>query len=150
MITSDLGFSNRVPQMVAPVAIKVRSPEFFCRTEYEMMLHASKCEKAMVPVVYGCYRVTPEDASTKSPWIVLISAAVDGIRLDEAWGPMNDEQRRTFREDPKAQLKTCRTMSQPYIGRVGHQHTRNIFDIVRTTYMGPFENESKFDDWCLS
>jgi Phosphotransferase enzyme family len=133
------------------VAIKIRSPEFFCRTEYDMMLHASKCEKAMVPAVYGCYSVIRvKDDVPQSPWTVLTSAAVNGIRLDEAWASMNDEQRGNFREDLKAQLKTFRTMSQPYIGRVRHQHTRNIFDIVRTTYMGPFETEAKFDDWCLS
>jgi aminoglycoside phosphotransferase len=115
-----------------------------------MMFHASKYEKAIIPAVYGCYSVTPEDDITKSLWTVLMSAAVNGIRLDAAWNSMNDEQRGIFLEDLKAQLKIFRTMSQPYIGRIGHQYTRNIIDIVRTTYMGPSETEASFDDWYLS
>ncbi|KAH8673400.1 hypothetical protein BX600DRAFT_455187 [Xylariales sp. PMI_506] len=43
-----------------------------------------------------------------------------------------------------------RTCTQTFIGRVGRQHVRNVYDRIPQTYCGPFADEEEFDNWCLA
>lgn len=43
-----------------------------------------------------------------------------------------------------------RTLTQPFIGRINQQPTRNLYDTTFTRYCGPFEDEKSFDEWCVN
>ncbi|KAL2824430.1 hypothetical protein BDW59DRAFT_172945 [Aspergillus cavernicola] len=74
----------------------------------------------LVPRVLGCYDVEPE----------VIATVTDIVK----------EQLRLFRT----------IITQPYIGRINHQQTFNFFDRLHFHFMGPFESEKKFDEFCLA
>ncbi|KAI0466578.1 hypothetical protein F4859DRAFT_497245, partial [Xylaria cf. heliscus] len=42
-----------------------------------------------------------------------------------------------------------RECTEPCIGRIGHQHVRNVYDRIPQTYCRPFADEEEFDNWCL-
>jgi len=43
-----------------------------------------------------------------------------------------------------------RVNTQPFIGRMDRRPTRNPYNGLGMSYLGPFDSEEAFDDWCLS
>ncbi|KAK7212614.1 hypothetical protein V2G26_019792 [Clonostachys chloroleuca] len=50
---------------------------------------------------------------------------------------------------PLVQLALMRSLTMPYIGRVGYQPTWNVFNGRQTYALGPFPDRKSFDEWCL-
>ena len=62
---------------------------------------------------------------------------------------MDRSPRNSIKIQLKEQVQLYRGHTQPYIGRINHQETLNFFDRLDFHFMGPFESEEKFDNWCL-
>lgn len=141
-------FGNRVlghtTSTGAVLAIKVKPPEAMDRSEGDMM-HYAATKGILAPSVRGVYDIVTSKPIAR----VLISERVLGVSLDEAWPDLTDFQKENIKEQLRAQLSQMRKCTQPFIGRIGRQHTRNVYDHMLQTYCGPFDDEKAFDKWCL-
>ncbi|KAE8309745.1 kinase-like domain-containing protein [Aspergillus transmontanensis] len=139
-------FGNRVLESRASsgrvVAVKVKPTEGFARSEADMMHYASQQPGILAPQVLGCYDVDPEITVT-------VSDLVEGDSLDNVWHTMTKEEQKSIKEQLKEQLRLFRQCTQPYIGRINRQETKNFYDRIHFHFMGPFESEEEFDSWGL-
>ena len=62
---------------------------------------------------------------------------------------MTKAERKSIKQQLKEQLRLFWQCTQPYIGRINRQETRNFYDRIHFHFMGPFESEKEFDSWCL-
>ncbi|PGH19086.1 hypothetical protein AJ79_00120 [Helicocarpus griseus UAMH5409] len=108
-----------------------------------MMSYASKQAGILAPRVLGCYDVEPEV-------IVTVTDLIRGESLDKVWHTMDKSQRNSIKAQLKDQLRLFRTCTQPYIGRINRQPTLNFYDRLDFNFMGPFDSEEDFDNWCLA
>ncbi|RDL42369.1 Uncharacterized protein BP5553_02348 [Venustampulla echinocandica] len=145
-ITLSAYFGNRVVQSTTSgghlVAVKVK-PRTFARSEAKMMGYASQQAGLKAPRVLGCYDV--EGGVT-----TMVSDLVPGVSLDQVWHKMNAQQQESIKTQLKEQIRIFRTCTKPYIGRIDHELTRNFYDRLGISYMGPFDSEVEFDEWCLA
>ncbi len=81
---------------------------------------------------------------------MLVSELVPGVPLADIWTDLDETQRSDIKGQLRTQLDGMRICTQSFIGRVGHQHVRNVYDRISQTYCGPFANETEFDNWCLA
>ncbi|KAL4919201.1 kinase-like domain-containing protein [Aspergillus aurantiobrunneus] len=112
------------------------------KPEAEMM-HFASHQGILAPRMLGCYDVEPEVIAT-------VTDVVPGESLDKAWHSLTKEQRNTIKDQLKEQLLLFRTITRPYIGRINYQETFNFFDRLHFHFMGPFESEEEFDEFCLA
>ncbi|OJD26520.1 hypothetical protein ACJ73_02101 [Blastomyces percursus] len=63
---------------------------------------------------------------------------------------LDEQQRRSIKEQLANHLKLFRSCTQPCIGRINRQPTHNPYEGIGTKFMGPFDSEAGFDEWCLS
>ncbi|KAK2766638.1 hypothetical protein FQN54_005949 [Arachnomyces sp. PD_36] len=140
-------FGNRVIESRTSagrlVAVKVKPLGGFVRSEAEMMNYASQQSGLLAPRVLGCYDVEPNVIAT-------VTDLVPGESLDKAWHNMDKAQKNSIKTHLKEQLRLFRTCTQPYIGRINRQSTLNFYDRLDFKFMGPFESEEEFDNWCLA
>ncbi|RFU34691.1 hypothetical protein B7463_g1644, partial [Scytalidium lignicola] len=140
-------FGNRVVQSIASngrvVAVKVKPEVGFARSEAQMMEYASQQPGITAPHVLGCYDVDPGITT-------MVSDLVPGVSLDTVWHKMSKAQRDSIKTQLKEQISNFRRCTQPYIGRLDYQPTRNFYDRLKFNFMGPFDSEAEFDNWCLS
>lgn len=80
----------------------------------------------------------------------MVSDRVSGASLDTVWHEMNETQHESIKVQLKHQLSLYRSCTQPYIGRLNRKPARNVYEKMHFRFMGPFESEEEFDDWCLS
>lgn len=71
------------------------------------------------------------------------------IASDNIWHDLSSPEKSSIVAQLREQMARIRACTQPYIGRVNNQPTRNVYDRLPTTYCGPFPNEEAFDNWCL-
>lgn len=143
-------FGNRVVESRTSegnlVAVKVKPREIkkAIRLEALMLKYASEQQSLLVPRYRGCYRVGKYN-------IVIVTDLVRGVSLDKAWHSMTKEQRDSIKSQLKEQVQLFRRCTQPFIGRIGHHETSNFYERLGTGYefMGPFDSEEEFDNWCL-
>lgn len=142
-------FGNRVLEHTtstgAVLAIKVKPMVAMDRSEADMMQHAAT-HGILAPHVRGVYDIV----TIKPIARVLVSERVPGVPLDEAWPGLTDAQKADIKDQLRTQLAHMRKCTQSFIGRVGGQHTRNVYDRLHQTYCGPFDDEKSFDKWCLN
>ncbi|KAJ3538561.1 hypothetical protein NM208_g5861 [Fusarium decemcellulare] len=141
-------FGNRVLEHTTStgvvLAIKVKPLEGMDRSEGDMMQYAAT-NGILAPNVRGVYEVVTSEPIAR----VLVSERVPGESLDGVWPNLTEIQRSSIKDQLRVQLAQMRKCTQPFIGRVGRQHTRNVYDRLHQTYCGPFSDEKEFDDWCL-
>lgn len=125
-----------------PVAIKFLTADYLHASEADMMAYAHS-QNLLVPDVWTCCKFG-------SDRIAMITDFVQGSPLDEVWPTLNEEQRASIKGQLAEQLKLFRSCTQSYIGRIHRQPTRNPYEGVETKFMGPFDSEAAFDEWCLS
>lgn len=129
-----------------PVASKVKPREIkkAIRLEALMLKYASEQPTLLVPRYRGCYRVGKYD-------IVIVTDLVRSVSLDKAWHSMTREQRDSINTQLREQVQLFRRCTQSFIGRIGHHETSNFYERLGTGYefIGPFESEEEFDNWCL-
>ncbi|KAI9932559.1 hypothetical protein ASPWEDRAFT_33450 [Aspergillus wentii DTO 134E9] len=139
-------FGNRVVASTTSqgnvVAVKHKPAGGFVRSEAQMMHYASQ-QGILAPRVLGSYDVEPEVIAT-------VTDLVPGESLDKVWHAMNKEQRNSIKAQLKEQIRLFQTCTQPYIGRINHQETFNFYDRLHFRFMGPFDTEEEFDNWCLA
>jgi aminoglycoside phosphotransferase len=142
-------FGNRVLEHTtstgAVLAVKVKPPNAMDRSEADMMQYAAT-NSILAPKVRGVY-----DIITKKPIArVMVSERVPGVPLADVWLTLSAADQSAIKTQLRAQLARMRACTQPFIGRVGRQHTRNVYDRLHQTYCGPFADEAEFDKWCLA
>ncbi|KAK2809125.1 hypothetical protein FQN50_004182 [Emmonsiellopsis sp. PD_5] len=125
-----------------PVAIKFKTTGFFWLSEADMMAYAHS-QNLLAPAVWECRQLNNDR-------IAMIADFVPGKPLDKVWPTLNEQQRASIKQQLADHLKLFRSCTKPYIGRVNHQPTRNPYEGIETKFMGPFDSEAKFDEWCLS
>ncbi|KAL4961120.1 uncharacterized protein BDV14DRAFT_204118 [Aspergillus stella-maris] len=125
-----------------PVTGKHKSVGAFVRLEAEMMRSTSQ-QGILAPRILGCYDVDPEVIAT-------VTDVVPGQSLDKAWPSLTKQQKNKIKSQLQGQVPLFRTITQPYIGRINRQETFNFFDRLHFHFMGPFESEGEFDDFCLN
>lgn len=139
-------FGNRVVESKTThgnvVAVKQKPAGAFVRSEAEMMHYASQ-QGILAPRVIGSYDVEPEVIAT-------VTDLIPGESLDKAWHTMDKNQRNSIKSQLKEQIHLFRTCTQPYIGRINRQETLNFYDRLHFHFMGPFDSEEEFDNWCLA
>ncbi|ODM20226.1 hypothetical protein SI65_03279 [Aspergillus cristatus] len=124
------------------VAVQVELQEGFVRLEADMMDFASRKRGILAPHVLRCYDVNPGI-------IADVTNVVPGDSLDKVWHSLDDQQRDSIKLQLKEQLRLYQTLTRSYIGRRYHQETYDFFDRLNFNFMGPFESEEEFDEWCL-
>ncbi|KEY71187.1 hypothetical protein S7711_02298 [Stachybotrys chartarum IBT 7711] len=126
------------------LALKVDSPDGLDRLQADMM-HYAATHGVLAPKVRGVY-----DVVTKRPIArVMVSERVPGVSLASIWRDMSQADQESIKTQLRAQLGHMRTLTQPYIGRIGKERTRNVYNTTFSRYCGPFDTEEAFDTWCL-
>ncbi|KAE8357148.1 kinase-like domain-containing protein [Aspergillus caelatus] len=117
-------FGNRVLESRASagrvVAVKVKPTEGFARSEADMMHYASQKPGILAP---------------------------QGESLDNVWHTMTKAERKSIKEQLKEQLRLFRQCTQPYIGRINRQETRNFYDRIHFHFMGPLRPKRSLKIW---
>jgi aminoglycoside phosphotransferase len=127
------------------LALKVSNPDGIDRAQADMM-HYAATHGVLAPKVRGVY-----DIITRRPIArVMISERVPGEPLVDVWQNMSEAEQTSVKEQLRAQMRQMRTLTQPYIGRIDKQPTRNIYNTTFVRHCGPFEDEESFDEWCLA
>ncbi|RFU29748.1 hypothetical protein B7463_g6604, partial [Scytalidium lignicola] len=139
-------FGNRVLRSTSTngrvVAVKIKPRSVLLRSEGKMMNYASQQAGIKAPQVLGCYDIEPKITT-------MVSDLVSGVSLYLVWHQMNKKQQDSIKIQLKEQFYNFRQCFQPYIGRIERQPTRNFYDRLKITTMGPFDSEDEFDNWCL-
>ncbi|KJZ78130.1 hypothetical protein HIM_02168 [Hirsutella minnesotensis 3608] len=130
------------------LALKVKTATSLARSEADMMQYAAT-NGILAPQVRRCYDIVTLNPA-KPIARVLAADRAPGLSLDVAWERYTDAEKESIKAQLREQLARMRACTLPYIGRVGRQPTRNVYDRLRQTYCGPFETEKAFDDWCVS
>lgn len=140
------------------LALKVKTTSGLRHSEADLMHYAST-HGVLAPKVYGVY-----DVQTSPKARVMVSDRVPGVPLVDIWQTATKAEQASYKEQLRTQLARMRACTQPFIGRVKldgtRQPTYNVFDRlprVATSredpelvgMMGPFDDEKAFDDWCL-
>ncbi|EAQ83112.1 predicted protein [Chaetomium globosum CBS 148.51] len=149
--TSSAGVSRFVTGRVlehttadgAILAIKVNTVTD--RSEPAMM-HYAATHGVRTPRVRGVYDVV---AHTRRLARAMVSERVPGVPLAEVWLGMGEVEREVVKEQLRGQLVAMRACREGFIGGVGGEKVRNVYDRMRDLYCGPFEGEEAFDEWCL-
>ncbi|KUI72247.1 Aminoglycoside 3'-phosphotransferase [Cytospora mali] len=131
------------------VAVKVSDRGGIYRSEAEMM-HYAATHGVRAPKVLGHYNIVT--TRPKKPLAVaMVSDRVPGVPLVDVWLDLSSkEQQSSIKEQLQMEIGRMRKCTQPFIGRVGNQETRNIYDRLVETNCGPFPDERACDDWCLA
>lgn len=128
------------------LALKVKTRTGLKRSEADLM-HYAATHGVLAPRVLGVY-----DVQTKPRARVMVSERVPGVPLVDVWQAATEAEQASYKDQLRVQLARMRECTQPFIGRVTRsgeqQPTYNIFDRLRTTYCGPFQDEKEFDEWC--
>ncbi|CAH0038822.1 unnamed protein product [Clonostachys solani] len=141
-------YGNRVIEHVtasgSTVAIKVKTPDAMDSTEADMMHHAAT-NNILAPKVLTFYDIVVNKSIARA----MVSERVPGVPLSDVWNDYDEDQQEHVKDQLRAQLARMRQVTQPYIGRVDRQPTRNMFDRTQNSTCGPFATEKEFDRWCL-
>ncbi|CAG9995559.1 unnamed protein product [Clonostachys byssicola] len=141
-------YGNRVIEHVTAsgttVAIKVKTPDAMDSTEADMMHHAAT-NNILAPKVLTFYDIVVNKSIARA----MVSERVPGVPLSDVWNDYDEDQQEHVKDQLRAQLGRMRQVTQPYIGRVDRQPTRNMFDRTQNSTCGPFATEKEFDRWCL-
>ncbi|KUI56358.1 Aminoglycoside 3'-phosphotransferase [Cytospora mali] len=130
------------------VAVKVSDPGGIDRSEAEMM-HYAATHGVRAPKVLGHYNIVT--TKPKKPLAVaMVSERVPGVSLVNVWLELSKEEQSSIKEQLRMEITRMRKCTQPFIGRVGNQETRNVYDRLVESNCGPFSDEKAFDDWCLA
>ncbi|PGH27865.1 hypothetical protein AJ80_00415 [Polytolypa hystricis UAMH7299] len=78
------------------------------------------------------------------------SRCLGATHWTKVWLTLDEQQRTSIKQQLASQLELFRSCTQPYIGRVNRQPTRNLYEGIETKLMGPFNSEAEFDGWCFS
>ncbi|KAK4642857.1 hypothetical protein QC761_401200 [Podospora bellae-mahoneyi] len=142
-------FGNRVIKTTTPsgvaLAVKVKPPKGFDRSEADMMQYAAT-NGILAPNVRGVYDVIAHRLLAR----VMVSELVPGVSLDQAWHDLTPGEQSSIKEQLRTQLTRMRACKQPFIGRLDRQPAQNLYDSIGTTKLGPFDSEEQFDEWCLA
>lgn len=138
------------PTTGALLALKVKPRSGLHRSEAILMHYAATHGGGGVraPKVHGVY-----DVQTRPRARVMVSERVPGAPLAEIWGTATQAERESYKAQLREQLAKMRRCTQPFIGRVSASGeatpTYNLYDRLLTTYMGPFHDETEFDEWLV-
>ncbi|KAL4778869.1 hypothetical protein BJX76DRAFT_362322 [Aspergillus varians] len=91
-----------------------------------------------------------ESRSSNGKLVAVKHKPAGAYSLDKVWHSLTKAQKNIIKNQLNEQLHLFRTITQPYIGRINHQETFNFFDRLHFHFMGPFETEEEFDEFCLA
>jgi aminoglycoside phosphotransferase len=128
------------------LAVKARTG--VTQSEGEMM-HYAATHGILAPRVRGVYDIIAAGAKRTPLSRAIVSERVPGVPLVDVWLAMSAADQASVKKQLCVQLANMRACTQPYIGRPGRQPTRNIFQSLGDTYIGPFASEKAFDNWCV-
>ena len=80
----------------------------------------------------------------------MVSDKVPGVPLVDVWLGLSKEAQASIKAQFRNQLQQMRNCTQPYIGCINCQPSRNVYDRLFTHFCGPFKSEEEFDNWCLA
>jgi hypothetical protein len=131
------------------LAIKVNSVTD--RSEGAMMHYAATHNNIRAPRVRGIYDIITATSGTKTKRLAraMVSDRVPGVPLADVWQDMSAADQGVVKEQLRKQLTCMRACTEPFIGGVGRQKVRNVYDLLGDSYCGPFDGEEAFDEWCL-
>ncbi|KAH9904403.1 protein kinase-like domain-containing protein [Xylariomycetidae sp. FL2044] len=142
-------FGNRVIKHTTSsgqtLAIKVKPPHALDSSEGDMM-HYAATNGVLAPRVRGTYYIVAKRPIAR----VLVSEYIPGVPLADVWEDLGEAQKSDIKAQLRTQLGYMRACTQSFVGRVGRQPVRNVYDRIPTTYCGPFADEEEFDNWCLA
>lgn len=101
------------------------------------------------PKVLGWYEIHTH-RPTKPVADAMVSDKVPGVPLVDVWLGLSKEAQASIKAQLRDQLQQMRNCTQPYIGCVNRQPTRNVYDRLFIHFCGPFSSEEEFDEWCLA
>ncbi|KAF9781919.1 hypothetical protein IL306_012766 [Fusarium sp. DS 682] len=127
------------------LALKVSSPDGIDRSQADMM-HYAATHGILAPKVRGVYDIVTNRPIAR----VMVSERVPGVPLVDVWQNMSQDEKSSIKEQLRKQIQRMRTLTQPYIGRIDRQPTRDIYNTTFVRHCGPFEGEEAFDNWCLA
>ncbi|KAH6623771.1 hypothetical protein F5144DRAFT_540264 [Chaetomium tenue] len=110
------------------------------------MMHYAATHGIRAPRVRGVYDVV---AHTRRLARAMVSERVPGVPLAEVWLGMGEVDRGVVKEQLREQLAAMLACREGFIGGVGREKVRNVYDGMRDSYCGPFDDEEAFDEWCL-
>ncbi len=128
------------------LAIKAHSG--ITRSEGDMM-HYAATHGVLAPRVRAVYDILIAGSGGPPLSRAMVSERVPGVPLADVWLTMSAADQAAIKQQLRLQLVTMRACTQPYIGRPDRQPTRNIFESMGDTYIGPFASERAFDNWCV-
>lgn len=136
------------------LAIKVKSSTAPSAGEAAMMHYAATHNRIRAPRVRGLYDIiTPASSSgrkTRRLARAMVSERVPGVPLADVWLGMSAADQEVIKAQLREQLACVRGCAESFIGRVGRQQVKNVYDTMGgTAYCGPFDGEEEFDEWCL-
>ena len=134
------------------LAIKVNNSTHL--SEADMMHYAATHNHIRAPRVRGLYDIIVPTSSSGSKTRrlarAMVSERVPGVALADVWLGMSAADQAVVKEQLREQLVCVRGCTEAFIGRVGRQKVRNVYDTLGgDSYCGPFEGEEAFDEWCL-
>lgn len=128
-------------------ALKVKTREGLRFSEADVM-HYAATHGILAPKVHGVYDI---ESSPRAR--VMVSDRVPGVPLVEVWQSASQEEKESYKNQLREQLKRMRECTQPFIGRVTKSGescpTHNVYDRLLSNDLGPFQSEEEFDRWCL-
>ncbi|ROW02096.1 hypothetical protein VSDG_02367 [Cytospora chrysosperma] len=130
------------------LAIKVRPPGGIQRSEADMM-HYAATHGVRAPKVFGFYSIVTTEPG-RSIATAMVSERVPGVPLADIWLDLSQAEQSSVKEQLRAEIARMRRCTQPFIGRVKNQQTRNVYDRIASTFCGTFPTEKEFDNWCLA
>ncbi|KFA66204.1 hypothetical protein S40285_05096 [Stachybotrys chlorohalonatus IBT 40285] len=126
------------------LALKIDSPDGMDRLQAAMM-HYAATHGVLAPKVRGVCGVVTKRSIAR----VMVSERVPGVSLASIWRGMSQADQESIKPQLRAQLGHMRTLTQSYIGRIGKERTRNVYNTTFSRHCGPFDTEEAFDTWCL-
>lgn len=130
------------------LAVKVSERGNIDKSEADMMQYAAT-HGIRAPKVLGWYEIHSH-RPTRPVGVALVSDKVPGVPLVDVWLDLSKETQSSITTQLRGELQRMRNCTQPYIGCIHRQPTRNVYDRLFIHYCGPFESEQEFDEWCLA
>lgn len=143
-------FGNRV---LKSVAVKIKPLVSFQKSEVDMMDFAAEIPGLKTVGSIGHYFIPCTWGTRDRALSATVMPFLKGKPIGQFWHMFTQEVKDGIAEQIREQLAIMRTSSSPYIGRVKRQPFVQSYDRFldeeRGKFVGLFDMEKEWDDWCL-
>lgn len=73
-----------------------------------------------------------------------------GKALHLVWHQYTDDEKTSLKTQLRTQIQAMRKLTQPYIGQFDRKPFHSAYNAIESNYVGPFDSEEAFDNWCLA